>query len=233
MCCTKIIPHRNNFIALLHVNVYYLIDSNNRLGVASPSQYANVYTEPLHGAISSFFSLSQDLVLLGKNGNLHSLRQSKDGSADVLRVEASHVVLLLLSSSLEVGVGKDHWSDLEVAVVKSSVQSEEVQDVVTETTDAALLNSNQNTVLISKFPNHINVQRLHESSIRNSNSDIGILLLNLVRRNESLGQSSTERKNGHAVLLLLSAGVTVSFAIDSPRLANDASLTDGQELACK
>ena len=116
------------------MNDYHLIDSNNRLGVASPSQYANIYTEPLHRAISSFFSLSQDLVLLRKNGNLHSLRQSKDGSADVLRVEASHVVLLLLSSSLEVGIGKDHRSDLEVAVIESSVQSEEVQNMVTETT---------------------------------------------------------------------------------------------------
>mmetsp|Transcript_1232 Transcript_1232/g.3507 ORF Transcript_1232/g.3507 Transcript_1232/m.3507 type:complete len:279 (-) Transcript_1232:1230-2066(-) len=103
--------------------------------------------------------------------------------------------------------------------------------MIAEATNATLLNGDQDTVFVGKFPNHINVQGLHESRIGNRHGDIGILLLNLICRNESLVQSSTKRKDGHAVLLLLSASVSVGFAVDSPRLANDASLTNGHNLA--
>jgi hypothetical protein len=75
----------------------------------------------------------------------------------MLRVESSLFVLLELCSGLEICVRDDHGPEFELAVVQQTIKRQEMQDVVTKTTNTAFFDRNENRVFVGQLAYEIDV----------------------------------------------------------------------------
>mmetsp|Transcript_4878 Transcript_4878/g.9942 ORF Transcript_4878/g.9942 Transcript_4878/m.9942 type:complete len:313 (-) Transcript_4878:1273-2211(-) len=151
---------------------------------------------------------------LHDRGVLLRVEQPRHGAGDVLRVEPRRIVLLALRRGLDEGVRQHHRPHLEGAVIKGAVTREEVQHVIAEPADRALLHRQKDRVLLRQLPQEVNVERLHEARVRHRNAEVGVALLEGVRGLKRLAQTRTDRQDGHLGLGL------------RPPLPNDPALAD-------
>eukprot|EP00525_Craspedostauros_australis_P007151 CAMPEP_0198116476 /NCGR_PEP_ID=MMETSP1442-20131203/12721_1 /TAXON_ID= /ORGANISM="Craspedostauros australis, Strain CCMP3328" /LENGTH=192 /DNA_ID=CAMNT_0043774301 /DNA_START=212 /DNA_END=786 /DNA_ORIENTATION=- len=162
--------------------------------------------------------------------DIDAVGQPQDGSLDVTGIQSCLLVLLMLRGGLEVLVWHHHWSEFQVALVEESIEGQEVQDVVSESSDAALLDGDQDAVVLGEFADQIHVEGLHETSVGNGDAQGGVLLFDLVSGHEGLVEAGSQGKNGDAVLAVpASAGVG---GLEAAWFSDDASLSDWEDLAC-
>eukprot|EP00967_Tisochrysis_lutea_P057481 scaffold72895_cov30-Tisochrysis_lutea.AAC.2 len=145
--------------------------------------------------------------------NFHLLAEQphRRGLDETLR-EASLLILLTHRARLNVLVGKNHRTHLELAVIKIAAEGEEVEDMITKTADGPLLARDEHLVLGGELHDELRVKRLHPPRVGNSDANLLINRLDVARRLHRLRQASTEREDGHLAL-----GVFT-------RLAHDAAL---------
>lgn len=169
-------------------------------------------------------------VHLFQDWNLDLLGETQDCALDVPRVKPGLFVLLELRRGLKVGIGNDHWSEFQVALVEQTVKGQKVEDVVTESTNTALLDGDEDAVVVCELPDQVNVQRFHVPGVGDGDAQVGVFVLDLLGGDQCLVEAGSDRENGDAVLALLAprAGMLVDLTTSS---ANDASLTDGNDFA--
>lgn len=165
-----------------------------------------------------------------QNWNFNLFRQSQDGSLDVPRVESGLFVLLELGSGFKVGIGHHHGSELEVALVQQTIQRQKVQDVVSESTNASLLDGNNDAVVVCQLSDKIHVQWLHESGIRDGDTQVFVFVLDFLGGYQRFVEAGSKRQNGNAVLALLAPRARVGID-ESTGAANDASLSNRNDFA--
>ena len=106
-----------------------------------------------------------------------------------------------------------------------------MQDVVSESSNATLLDGDNDTVVVRQLPDEVHVQWLHESGVGDRNTQVFVFVLDFLGGYQGFVEAGSKRQNGNAVLALLAPGAGVGID-QTTGAANDASLSDGKDFSC-
>ena len=123
-----------------------------------------------------------------------------------------------------------HYSAIDMDGYKTLTEGQEVEYVVSKSTNTSLLDSDDNRVFIGQLSYQVHIQRLHEASIGNGDSQLGIHFLNLLSGDQRLVQTSSKGQDGDTVLSLLTAAGGL-LGIVSTGSTGNVSLSNLQDFA--
>mmetsp|Transcript_34849 Transcript_34849/g.84682 ORF Transcript_34849/g.84682 Transcript_34849/m.84682 type:complete len:610 (+) Transcript_34849:34-1863(+) len=140
--------------------------------------------------------------LRGDGGGEHRLlpQQLARGVLDEPRAEPRLLILLPLPRRLDVLVRQHHRPHLELPLVQPAAQREEVQHVVAEAADGALLDGDEDVVLLGELADQLGVERLHPPRVRHRHAHLAVRLLQRARGGDGAGEARAEAEDRHARL---------------------------------